>query len=163
MSRDNGRTTESYSAPLGQVPGGRHYHQSDCSESVLFVFIAFERLHEREIRPSEGVHEGVSRLSESFDSASWKASLTSDSLDPIRLRMVDDFLNRYRLRGMTREEVVSLLGTPRETNYSNYFRDYDLVYWLGSEGGSLSLNSEWLLAIKFSGNGRVSKTALVRE
>ena len=128
----------------------------------LFVFIAFQRLHEREIRLSEGVHEGVSRLTESFDSASWKASLASDSLDPIRLRMVDDLLHRHRLRGMTRAEVVSLLGTP-ETNYSNYFRDYDLVYWLGSEGGYLSLNSEWLLAIKFSGNGRVSKTALVRE
>ena len=134
-----------------------------AASRFVFVFIDFERFHEREIRPSEGLHEGVSRLSESFDSANWKASLTSDSLDPIRLRMVDDFLNRYRLRGMTREEVVSLLGTPRETNYSNYFRDYDLVYWLGSGGGYFSLNSEWWLAIKFGGNGRVSRTALVRE
>ena len=129
----------------------------------VFVFVAFQRLHEREIRLSEGLYEGVSRLTESFDSASWKTSLTSDSLDPIRLRMVDDLLHRHRLRGMTREEVVSLLGTPPETNYSNYFRGYDLVYWLGSEGGYLSLNSEWWLAIQFGGNGRVSKTALVRE
>src|SRR5262245_55078497 len=124
----------------------------------LFVFIGFEGLHEHEIRLSEGLHEGVSRLSESFDSASWKASLTSDSLDPIRLRMVDDLLHRHRLRGMTREEVVSLLGTPPETNY---FRDYDLVYWLGSEGGYFSLNSEWWLEIKFGRDGRVSKTALL--
>ena len=68
-------------------------------------------------------------------------SLTSYSLDPIRLRLVDDLLHRHRLRGMTRVEVVSLLGTP-QTSYSNYFRDYDLVYWLGSEGGYFSLNSE---------------------
>jgi outer membrane protein assembly factor BamE (lipoprotein component of BamABCDE complex) len=74
--------------------------------------------------------------------------------------MVDDLLHRHRLRGMTREEVVSLLGTPPETNY---FPDYDLVYWLGSERGYFSLGSEWWLAIKFGGNGRVSKTALVRE
>jgi outer membrane protein assembly factor BamE (lipoprotein component of BamABCDE complex) len=61
---------------------------------------------------------------------------------------------------MTREEVVSLLGTPTETNY---FPEHDLVYWLGSEGGYFSLDSEWWLAIKFGRNGRVSKTALVRE
>ena len=120
-----------------------------AASPFLLVFIAFEGLHER-----------VSRLSESFDSASWKTSLTSDSLDPIRLRMVDDLLHRHRLRGMTREEVVSLLSTPPETNY---FRDYDLVYWFGSERGYFSFDSEWWLAIKFGGNGSVSKTALVRE
>jgi len=130
-----------------------------AASPFLLVFIAFEGLHERVSRLSEGLHERVSRLSESFDSASWKTSLTSDSLDPIRLRMVDDLLHRHRLRGMTREEVVSLLGTPPETNY---FRDYDLVYWLGSEGGYFSFDSAWWLAIKFGGNGRVSKTALVR-
>ena len=38
--------------------------------------------------------------------------------------MVDDLLHRHRLRGMTREEVVSLLGTPPETNY---FREYAIL------------------------------------
>ena len=61
---------------------------------------------------------------------------------------------------MRREEVVSLLGTPPEPNY---FRDYDLAYWLGSERGDFSLDSEWWLAIKFGGDGSVTKTALVRE
>jgi len=74
--------------------------------------------------------------------------------------MVDDLLHRHRLRGMTREEVVSLLGTPPETNY---FPDYDLVYWLGSERRYLSFDSAWWLAIKFGGDGRVGKTALVRD
>jgi len=59
-------------------------------------------------------------------------------------------LRRYRLRGMTREEVVSLLGAPPEPTY---FTEYDLVYWLGPE--------RWL-AIKFGRDGRVSKTALLR-
>ena len=127
---------------------------------LLFAFIGFGGLHEREGRLYEGPHERVSHLSEAFDSASWKASLTSDSLDPIRLRMVDDLLHRHRLHGMTREEVVSLLGTPPETNY---FHDYDFVYWLGSERGYLGLNSDWWLKIKFGRDGRVSKTALLRE
>ena len=61
---------------------------------------------------------------------------------------------------MTREEVVSLLGTPFETNY---FPEYDLVYSLGTDGGYISIHSEWWLAIKFGGDGRVSKTALLRD
>jgi hypothetical protein len=132
-----------------------------AASPFLFVFIPFEGLHEREIRPlSQRADTSPSRLRESFDSTSWKTSLTSDSLDPIRLRMVDDLLHRHRLRGMTREEVVSLLGTPPETNY---FPDYDLVYWLGSERRYFSFDSAWWLAIKFGGDGRVSKTALIRD
>ena len=131
-----------------------------AASPFLFVFIAFKGPNEREIRLlSQRADTSPSRLRESFDSTSWKTSLTSDSLDPIRLRMVDDLLHRHRLRGMTREEVVSLLGKPPETNY---FPEYDLVYWLGSERGYNSIVSEWWLVIKFGGDGRVSKTALVR-
>ena len=132
-----------------------------AASPFLFVFIAFEGLHEREIRPlPQRADTSPSRLRESFDSTSWKTSLTSDSLDPIRLRMVDDLLHRHRLRGMTREEVVSFLGT---SPGPNYFPQYALVYWLGSERGYISNVSEWWLAIKFGGDGRVSKTALVRD
>ena len=94
-----------------------------------------------------------------FDSTIWKTSLTSDSLDPIRLRMVDDLLHRHRLRGMRREEVASLLGTPPKTDY---FRNYDFVYWLGPERGYISVDSEWL-AIKFGEDGRVIKALVVSD
>ena len=134
-----------------------------AASPFLFVFIAkIERSSKSVITRSdvEVLHEGDL----SFDSTVWKRGFTDNfgiiySPDTIRLRMVDDLLHRHRLRAMTREEVVSLLGTPPETNY---FGDYDLVYWLGSEGGYFSFDSEWWLAIKFGGNGRVSKTALVR-
>jgi hypothetical protein len=135
-----------------------------AASPFLFVFIVesgnqqHRKLEER--KPSEGLHEGDL----SFDSTIWKRGFTDNfgiiySPDTIRLRMVDDLLHRHRLRGMTREEVVSLLGTPPETNY---FPDYDLVYWLGSKRYR-GFDSAWWLAIKFGGDGRVSKTALVRD
>ena len=141
-----------------------------AASPFLFVFIAeLERPNKSVITRSdvEVLREGDL----SFDSTIWKRGFTDNfgiiySPDTIRLRMVDDLLHRHRLRGMTREEVVSLLGTPPETNY---FREYDLVYWLGPDGGYIgsrvpapSIDSEWWLAIKFGGDGRVSKTALVR-
>jgi hypothetical protein len=87
-----------------------------AASPFLFVFIAkIERPNESVITRSdvEGLHEGDL----SFDSTIWKRGFTDNfgiiySPDTIRLRMVDDLLRRHRLRGMTREEVVSLLGTP---------------------------------------------------
>ena len=134
-----------------------------AASPFLFVFIAkIERPNESVITRSdvEVLHEGDL----SFDSTIWKRGFTDNfgiiySLDTIRLRMVDDLLRRHRLRGMTREEVVSLLGTPFETNY---FPEYDLVYSLGTDGDYRSTQSDWWLAIKFGGDGRASKTALLR-
>jgi hypothetical protein len=94
-----------------------------------------------------------------FDSSTWKASLANNSNDSIRLRMVDDLLRRHSLLGMTREDVMSLLGHPPKTEY---FRDYDFVYWLGPERSFMSIDSEWL-AVKFSEDGRVSKARLVSD
>ena len=90
-----------------------------------------------------------------FDSTAWKASHT----DPIRLRMGDDLLRRHALTGMTRDEVVSLLGTPPETDY---FRGYQFVYWLGPERSWMSIDSEWL-AIRFGKDGRVNRAEILRD
>jgi len=128
-----------------------------AASPFLFVFVVESGNQEqrkiKERESFEGLHEGDL----SFDSTIWKRGFTDNfgiiySPDTIRLRIVDDLLRRHRLRGMTREEVVSLLGTPFETNH---FPEYDLVYSLGTDGG------RWL-AIKFGGDGRVSKTALLR-
>ena len=94
-----------------------------------------------------------------FDTATWKTSLAAKDDDPIRLRMVDDLLSHHPLRGMSRDEVASMLGTPPKTDY---FRDYDFVYWLGPERGFISIDSEWL-GIKFGRDGRVSDARLLRD
>jgi hypothetical protein len=73
--------------------------------------------------------------------------------------MVDDLLQHHRLRGLDRSGVVALLGEPPHTGY---FREYDLVYWLGPERGLMSIDSEWLV-MKFDPAGRVTEARLVTD
>ena len=60
----------------------------------------------------------------------------------IRGCMVDDLLERHELRGMTRAEIVALIGEPDSTRD---FPEYDLVYWLGPERGLVGTDSEYLV------------------
>ena len=78
----------------------------------------------------------------SFNSSAWQDSARVFSQDPVRIRMVGDLLKRHSLDEMTRAEVVALLGEPDDTPY---FRDWDMVYWLGPERGLISIDSEWLV------------------
>ena len=63
------------------------------------------------------------------------------------------------IRGRSRGEIVALLGEPTTTDY---FKDYDLVYWLGPERGLISIDSEWLV-IRLDSLGRVSDFRLVTD
>ncbi len=96
-----------------------------------------------------------------FDSTVWKKTfdqpissqnVESDERDnrmyPVRLRMVDDLIKRYRLEGMSRQDIENLIGKPPPTDY---FRGYDYVYFLGPERGLIRIDSEWL-CIKFQNN-----------
>lgn len=76
-----------------------------------------------------------------FDSGQWKAENRRDA-EGVRVRMVDDLLRRQVLVGMSRVELESLLGVPPPTEY---FREFDYVYWLGPERGAFSIDSEWLV------------------
>jgi hypothetical protein len=94
----------------------------------------------------------------SFDSVEWKNSL-SDKTNRVRLQMVDDLLASGRLIGLTRAEVIATLGVPPQTNY---FREYDFVYWLGLQRGFAGIDSEWLV-IKLDDDGRVREAKLVND
>ncbi|MBD2000571.1 hypothetical protein H6G00_28870 [Leptolyngbya sp. FACHB-541] len=63
------------------------------------------------------------------------------------------------MAGKSRPEVVALLGEPDKTNY---FQDYDLVYWLGPERGLMRIDSEWLV-LRLDAEGRVSEHQLVTD
>jgi hypothetical protein len=76
-----------------------------------------------------------------------------------RLEMADRLVAERRLRGKTRGEVVEMLGEPPETGY---FRDGDLVYWLGPERGLFSIDSEWLV-FRLDTQGRISEYRIVRD
>lgn len=73
--------------------------------------------------------------------------------------MVDDLLATGRLPGRPRAVVAALLGEPRPTSY---FREYDLVYWLGPERGVISIDSEWLV-LTLDAAGRVADARLVTD
>ena len=96
---------------------------------------------------------------ERFDAAAWRD--TTQAFGPLAIRgcMVDDLLARHGLQGQSRPEVVALLGEPRPTTY---FREYDLVYWLGPERGPMSIDSEWLV-IRLDAQGRVREHRLVTD
>ena len=52
--------------------------------------------------------------------------------------MVDSLVKSRRLDGLTRAQVILLLGKPPKTGY---FNDWPLVYWLGYERGLFRLDS----------------------
>lgn len=94
-----------------------------------------------------------------FTSARWND--TTLAFGPVAVRgcLVDDLLRRRELRGRTRTEIIALLGEPPKTDY---FRDYDLVYWLGPERGLMSIDSEWLV-FRLDASGRVVAYRLVTD
>jgi len=96
---------------------------------------------------------------ERFDSAAWQSESGRSSTNAVRIRMVDDLLSRHNFRGMTREQTVAIVGEPDMTEY---FRDWDMVYWLGPERGLLSIDSEWLV-FRLDGQKKVTDYKIVRD
>lgn len=91
-----------------------------------------------------------------FDSVRWKASLESN--EPIKQQMVSSLQANHSLIGQSKEQVNRLLGTPPATNY---FKEYEYVYWLGPERSFLGIDSEWL-CLKFE-NGKVVKVDILTD
>jgi len=93
----------------------------------------------------------------SFDPVAWQGSKTITN--DIRIRMVDDLLRRHSFRGMTREQVIAIVGEPDKTEY---FKEWDLVYWLGPERGFISIDSEWLV-FRLDSQKKVTDLRIVRD
>src|SRR5215469_11640179 len=75
-----------------------------------------------------------------FDPVLWKTAKTCPAR--FRLRMAADVLDRGRWYGLTRSEVLSLLGEPSETES---FKEYDFVYHVGPEPGFWApIQSGWI-------------------
>jgi len=92
-----------------------------------------------------------------FDGQAWRSR--EQTWDDSAARMADRLIAQSTLQGMTRSEVVSLLGTPPQTRY---FSDWDLVYWLGPERGFFSIDSEWLV-VRLDARQRVIDYRIVRD
>lgn len=94
-----------------------------------------------------------------FSAPAWRAAAGQNGPVTARGCMVDDYLRRHPPVGRTRAEILRELGQPRPTSY---FREYDLVYWLGSERGFMAIDSEWLV-IRFDSAGRAIEGRLVTD
>jgi hypothetical protein len=60
---------------------------------------------------------------------------------------------------MPREKVTAIIGEPDKTEY---FKEWDLVYWLGQERGWISIDSEWLV-FRLDSQKKVTDYAIVRD
>ncbi len=84
-----------------------------------------------------------------FEAAKWRdADLTGRT----RADMLPDFIKRYGLKGMARQQVVALLGPPTATDK---WRGTDMIYVLGNDGSIFGIDNEWLL-ISMDRHDRVS-------
>jgi hypothetical protein len=101
------------------------------------------------------IRERLSR--QRFDAAAWRAE--THLTNAVRIRMVDDLLRRHNFRGMTRDQVTAIIGEPDKTGY---FRDWDMVYWLGPERGFIRIDSEWLV-FRLDGQKKVADYGIVRD
>ncbi len=92
-----------------------------------------------------------------FDPAAWQDPVRMEQ--GVRLAMADRLVVRRTLIGKTRTEVVTLLGKPSD---EGYFRDWDLVYWLGPERGYMSIDSEWLV-VRIGPEDKAVECRIVRD
>jgi hypothetical protein len=94
---------------------------------------------------------------ERFAAVAWQSE--GSRTDGVRIRMVDDLLRRHRFGGMSREQVTAMVGEPDKTNY---FSDWDMVYWLGPERGFMGIDSEWLV-FRLDGEEKVLEYQIVED
>jgi hypothetical protein len=92
-----------------------------------------------------------------FDPVAWQDSVRVHQ--GVRLEMANRLVGCGKLEGMTRQHVIELLGKPSD---EGYFREFDLVYWLGPERGLISIDSEWL-ALRLGEDDRVIEYRIVRD
>ena len=91
-----------------------------------------------------------------FERAQWMDTTLARGKLAIRGCMVDDLLGAHELRGMTRAQVVALIGEP---DRSDLFPEFDMVYWLGPQRGLIGIDSEYLV-LKLDKQDRVTSSEL---
>jgi hypothetical protein len=92
-----------------------------------------------------------------FDPIAWSDPRQIDR--GARQPMADRLIAWDALRGLTRAEVVRLLGEP--LSLGRLFGG-DLVYYLGPERGFISVDDEWLV-IRLGSDGKVSSARIATD
>jgi len=77
-----------------------------------------------------------------FDSEVWKNSEADLTHNSTRIRMADSLVDEHLTPGMTREQLIELLGPPDKT--TDIFNGQFMSYLLGRERSRFALDKEWL-------------------
>ena len=101
---------------------------------------------------------------EAFEANTWRNQqyIEHDVMWPPRLRMVDDLMSTRRLDGLTKDQVLELLGKPEDKGFPAGAASCDIHYYLGPERGVLRIDSEWLF-ITLDDSGRVDRYWIYRD
>ena len=102
--------------------------------------------------------------SQKFDAELWRnqEQVEHNTMWPPRLCMVDNLMSSGKLKGLTRSQVVQLLGPPHDKNFPGGAMNCDIHYYLGPERGFIRIDSEWLF-ITLGDNGKVNKYWIYRD
>jgi hypothetical protein len=102
---------------------------------------------------------GTRQMTLPFDQNDWRNEVLIYEAPYVRLEMVKDLTKNHLSVGQSRKQVEDMLGKATDTPY---FKDHDLVYWLGSEPGFVQVDSSWLV-IDFDEGGKLSKLEVVTD
>jgi hypothetical protein len=92
-----------------------------------------------------------------FNSVQWKAVARTSSNGKIRGRMIDDLLQAHNIKGMTRAQLLALLGN--DDNSKGKPTKGDLTYYLGSD----RFMGMVFLEVIFDRNDRVARYQIVTD
>jgi outer membrane protein assembly factor BamE (lipoprotein component of BamABCDE complex) len=76
--------------------------------------------------------------------------------------MVDDLMSSGRLDGLSRDQVIALLGPPHLKDFPGEAWQCDIHYFLGPERGFFRIDSEWLF-ITFDKDEKVRRYWIYRD
>ena len=76
--------------------------------------------------------------------------------------MVDNLMKSHTLDGLTKEEVIELLGEPHKKDFPFEAVYCDVHYYLGPGRSLIRFDSEWLF-ITFDDNDRVNRYWICRN
>ena len=109
-----------------------------------------------------------------FDTVLWKADIWDnkkkqyiyDDAWPPRLCMADDLMASSRLLGMTKSQVIDLLGPPDQKSdfigNRQRFIGATFSYYLGPERGFIRIDSEALI-LEFDADDKVSSQYIYQD
>ena len=126
---------------------------------ILVIAITTVLIFKYQVFYKNSYDSGSHNMETKLDIEKWGNNALIYQKPYIRLNMIDDVVKNHISKGLDKEEVIKILGKPTDTPY---FREYDLVYWLGEEKSFISIDSSWLV-IELNNKNKISGYKLVTD